>query len=80
MCDGSLQKNKRSWIIHSQSFSWADNQLAVKELNSKYKLQCTVIPHKKHYWVIKTHAQYHGIISKLVGDHHIPSMGYKFPG
>lgn len=79
MSDGSLEKGRKSWIIHSQGFSKCENLLAVKELNKKHGLQCPLIPHKGKYWVIKASSNDCGKICDLVYKHMIPSMLYKLP-
>lgn len=58
MSDGSLQKDRKSMILHTQSFSKAENETLSNELNSKFGLPAwrsqaaRVIPHKGKYWVI----------------------------
>lgn len=36
MCDGSLQKDKQTLILHTQSFSLEENTLLTRELNKKF--------------------------------------------
>jgi hypothetical protein len=52
MCDGSLDKNLKSMILHTQSYSREENFLLASMINDKFGLNTTVIPHKKKYFVI----------------------------
>lgn len=52
MCDGSLQKDKRSMIIHTQSYSEQDNHKICSELNAKFNFHSKVITHKYKYFVV----------------------------
>lgn len=53
MCDGSLQKDKKTMILHTQSFNYDTNLNMSKELNNKFNLNSKVITHKHKYFVIK---------------------------
>lgn len=53
MCDGSLQKNKKTMILHTQGFDEKENYILSNELNIKFNLNTKVIIHKKKYYVIK---------------------------
>ena len=53
MCDGSLQKNKKTIILHTQGFNKKENYILSNELNIKFNLNTNVIIHKKKYYVIK---------------------------
>lgn len=79
MCDGSLQKNKQDLIIHTQSFTEAENLLAVKELNQKWGLSCRVVSHKQKYWVIQTHTKDARTLYSLLTPYLIRSIRYKLP-
>ena len=79
MSDGSLQGGHKQWIIHSQSFSYSQNVSAAGELNHKFSLQCSLIPHKGKYWVIRSHVEDCEKIANLVSPYIIPSMRYKLP-
>jgi hypothetical protein len=82
MCDGSLQKNKKSIILHTQAFSYEENVLCAKELKTKFDLNCQVIKHKDKFWVLYI-AGYDTEIKllQLVKPYflEIPSMCYKLP-
>ena len=52
MDDGSLQNDKKTMIIHTQSYSYEEVMILSYELNKKFNLNSRVIPHKKVYWVI----------------------------
>jgi len=82
MCDGSLQKNKRSIILHTQAFSYEENVLCANELKTKFDLNCQVIKHKDKYWVLLiTGHETEVKLSYLVEPYflEIPSMCYKLP-
>ena len=79
MCDGSLQKNKKTCILHTQGFSKNDNQGCSHLLNTKFGLSCKVIPHKKNYWVIEIPSKDSSILAELIDPYLIPSMYYKSP-
>jgi hypothetical protein len=49
MSDGSLQGDRRTMVIHTQSFTRAENELLSLELNAKFNLHSQVIPHKSRY-------------------------------
>ena len=50
--DGSLNKRTNEIILHTQSFSYAENLQMCQELNEKFSLHATVGSHKKKYWVL----------------------------
>ena len=53
MCDGSLQKNKKTIILHTQKFTFKENHIFFfAQLNMKFKLNTKVISHKSKYDVI----------------------------
>ncbi len=79
MCDGSLQKNKRTLILDTQSFSFQENNLLTRELNLKCHLHSRVISHKTQYYVIEIPGQDCDRVASLIGNHLIPSMVYKCP-
>jgi len=79
MCDGSLQKNNHTLILHTQSFSLKENLLLTKELNQKFHLNSRVISHKTRYYVIEFPRQDSQRIAALIEDFLIPSMRYKLP-
>lgn len=77
MCDGSLNGN--SMILHTQSFTQAENIMMSNELNEKFGLHSVVIPHKKIYFVIKFPTTDRARIRELILPHMIPSIMYKVP-
>jgi LAGLIDADG DNA endonuclease family len=79
MCDGSLQKDKKTIILHTQGFSLKENSILSNELNLKFKLHTKVIPHKKKYYVIQTSKDDGDCIYKLIFPYVICSMEYKLP-
>lgn len=79
MCDGSLQKDNRTLILHTQSFSLEENTLLVKELNKKFNLHSRVISHKMHYYVIEIPRYDNETLVVLLEKDIIPSMLYKLP-
>ena len=79
MCDGSLQKDNRTLVLHTQSFSLQENTLLTRELNKKFHLHSRVISHKTHYYVIEFPRQDSNKIAALIENYLIPSMLYKLP-
>jgi hypothetical protein len=49
MGDGSLQNDKKSMILHTQSYSQAENLILSSELNKKFGFESKVISHKNKY-------------------------------
>jgi hypothetical protein len=49
MGDGSLNKDKKTLILHTQSYTKIENLILSKELNEKFGLRSEVIEHKKKY-------------------------------
>ncbi len=79
MCDGSLQKNKKTIILHTQSFTFAENCLLSVELNEKFTLHTKVIKHKIVYYVIEIPAKDSACVLHLLEPYIIDSMKYKLP-
>lgn len=79
MCDGSLQRDKQTLILHTQSFSLEENTLLTRELNRKFQLHSRVISHKTRYYVIEFPRQDGQTLAALIEDFLIPSMSYKLP-
>lgn len=79
MSDGSLQSDKKSMILHTQSFSLVENKILSKELNIKFGLHSKVIPHKKKYWVIFIPSVDGKTLLSLIKPHIIPYFNYKLP-
>lgn len=79
MSDGSLQNDSKSMILHSQSFTKADNEMLSKELNQKFGLHSRVIPHKGIYRVIFIPREDASTMNALISPHMIPQFKYKLP-
>ena len=77
MDDGSLQNDKKTLIIHTQSYTEKEVNLLSFELNKKFELDSKVIIHKKKYWVIKIPSNYFEKLLKLIKPYIHPSMNYK---
>jgi hypothetical protein len=48
MGDGSLQKDNKTMILHTQSYTKTENLILSKELNEKFYFSTEVISHKKN--------------------------------
>jgi hypothetical protein len=79
MCDGSLQKDNHTLILHTQSFSLKENTVLTRELNNKFQLHSRVISHKTRYYVIEFPRQDSQRIAALIENSLIPSMLSKLP-
>lgn len=79
MCDGSLQSDRASIILHTQSYTQEENFILSSELNAKFGLKTKVITHKQKYWVIKTHPADAALLHLLCKPYIITSMEYKLP-
>lgn len=79
MCDGSLQKNKKTIILHTQSFNFKENCVLSLQLNDKFKLNTKVLKHKIVYYVIEIPAKDSTRILFLIKPYIIDSMKYKLP-
>ena len=79
MCDGSLQNDKKTIILHTQGYTLKENCIYSDELNIKFKLNTRVIPHKKRYYVIKIPSENSESVLHLIESHVISSMRYKLP-
>lgn len=77
MGDGSL--NKKSMILHTQSYSEEENLILSTELNEKFEFKTKIVPHKNKYWVIVFNSEDTVFLSKLIKPYMIPSMKYKLP-
>lgn len=77
MCDGSLQKDGKTLILHTQNYTLIENTPLSNELNDKFNLHSRVIPHKKIYHVIEIPKQDSSKMVELVESFMIPSMTYK---
>lgn len=79
MCDGSLQNDKKTMILHTQSFSENENSIMSNEFNSKFHLHTKVISHKKIYYVIQTSSKDAPLLYNFIQPFIIDSMKYKLP-
>lgn len=79
MGDGSLQKDKKTLILHTQSYTKTENLILSTELNKKFNLNSEVIEHKKKYWVIKFISKDSKLIHDLIKPYTHESMYYKIP-
>lgn len=79
MCDGSLQNDKKSLILHTQSYNKREHQYLSNELNRKFQLHSRILVHKEKYYVIYIPSQDSGRVSKLISKYMIPSFNYKIP-
>ena len=77
MDDGSLQNDKKTIIIHTQSYTYEEVKILSLELNQKFEIHSKVISHKKIYWVILIPSQDFEIIFKLINSYIHFSMNYK---
>jgi ubiquinol-cytochrome c reductase cytochrome b subunit len=77
ICDGSRSGNVVT--LHTQSFTWAENEIISRELNERYGLSSTVVVHKKKYSVVRFSSKDGPLLRKLVGSHILPSLQYKIP-
>lgn len=79
MCDGSLQNDKKTVVLHTQGYTFKENSILSDELNNRFKLNTKVIPHKKIYYVIEIPAKDSENVLHLIEVHVISSMIYKLP-
>ena len=79
MDDGSLQKDKKSLIIHTQSYTKSEVELLSSELNTKFNLNSIVKPHKEIYHVIFIPSKDAKLLYNLISPHIHLSMNYKLP-
>jgi len=62
MGDGSLNKDRKTMILHTQSYTKTENLILSRELNEKFgfsSVRREVIKHKKKYFVIKFNSPPH---------------------
>lgn len=79
MCDGSLDRSKKSLILHTQGFSFRENGLLSDALNERFNIKSCVIAHKKKYYVIRISGESATAVNEILKNHLIPSMMYKLP-
>lgn len=79
MSDGSLQKDKKTLILHTQGFTFQENEILSIELNAKFGFNSKVIPHKNKYWVIQLSSKDAKLLKNLIQPHVIECFNYKIP-
>lgn len=79
MCDGSLAKDCKTMILHSQSYSFEYNTKLSTLLNVQWGLQSKVIQHKAKYHVIKIPSSDNLLLKSIISKHIIEDMSYKIP-
>ncbi len=79
MCNHSLQKNKKTIILHTQRFNLKENSIISVKLNQKFKLNTKVMVHKEKYDVIEIPVYDSVYVFKLINEYIISSMKYKLP-
>lgn len=79
MGDGSLQKDKKTMILHTQSYNQNENLILSKELNEKFGFNSEVILHKNFYFVIKFNSKDNFKLYNLIKPYIIEDMKYKLP-
>jgi hypothetical protein len=79
MGDGSLQKDRKTMILHTQSYNKNENLILSRELNEKFGFRSEVIPHKNKYWIIKFKSKDALILHDLIKLYIHSSMRYKLP-
>lgn len=77
--DGSLQKDKKTMILHTQSYNKAENLILSNELNEKFGFTSEVISHKEKYFVIKIKAKDAVLLKNLIEPYIHSSLSYKIP-
>jgi len=79
MGDGSLNKDKKTMILHTQSYTKTENLILSRELNEKFGFSSEVILHKKKYFVVKFNSKDALTLHNLIKPYIIESMKYKIP-
>jgi len=79
MGDGSLQKDRKTMILHTQSYNKNENLILSRELNEKFGFSSEVILHKKKYFVVKFNSKDALTLQNLIKPYIIESMKYKIP-
>lgn len=77
--DGSLQKDRKTMILHTQSYTKTENLILSRELNDKFGFRSEVILHKKKYFIIKFNSKDAITLHNLIKPYIIESMNYKIP-
>lgn len=76
---GSLQSDKKTIILHTQSYTYDENLILSTELNEKFGFDSKVISHKQKYWVIKFSSKDGPSLVKLIKPYMHISFSYKIP-
>jgi LAGLIDADG DNA endonuclease family len=79
MDDGSLQNDKKSLILHTQSYTKNEVEILSNELNIKFNFNSKVIPHKQKYFVIFIPKKDANTLYEIMLPYIHPSMNYKLP-
>jgi hypothetical protein len=79
MGDGSLNKDTKTMILHTQSYTKTQNLILSRELNEKFGFKSEVILHKKKYFVVKFNSKDALTLHNLIKPYIIESMKYKIP-
>jgi hypothetical protein len=79
MCDGSLQNDGQSLVLHTQSYTLEENRYLSHELNALYQLHTRVIAHKTKYWVVFIPSQDSKRINKYISKEMLACFRYKIP-
>lgn len=79
MCDGSLDRSKKSLTLHTQGFSFRENVILSDALNERFNIKSCVIVHKKKYYVIRISRESAPVVNEILKNYLIPSMMYKLP-
>lgn len=68
LCDGSLHRNGKTLVLHTQAFSKKQNLSWSRELNRKWGFHTRVLPHKDVYFVIEFPARDSAGLRELLKD------------
>jgi hypothetical protein len=79
MGDGSLNKDKKTIVLHTQSYTKTENIILSTELNEKFGFRSTVVLHKEKYLVVKFNSKDALILYNKIKPYIIESMAYKLP-
>ncbi|KEP44901.1 putative intron-encoded DNA endonuclease (mitochondrion) [Rhizoctonia solani 123E] len=82
MGDGSLQKDRKTMILHTQSYTELENFILSEELNAKFGFTTEVElirPHKNWDFCIKFNSKDALLLHNLIKPHVHSSMAYKIP-
>lgn len=79
MEDGSLQKDRKTMILHTQSYTKPENIILSEELNTKFGFTTEVISHKEKYFCVKFNSKDALLLHNLIKPYMHSSMAYKIP-